>query len=78
MDDHLADQLGRQQGVADTATNGAGLVQYEPVARRNVVPVDQRLGQTRIGSPQTHAIIFVEATFVGAGGTDSDTRNALK
>src|SRR3546814_12971869 len=45
LHDHAADDLGRQQAVADAAAHGLHLAQHEPVAGTDVVAVDQGLGQ---------------------------------
>ena len=77
VDHDLADELRGQQRVADTATDRAGLVEHEPVARGDVVTVDQRLGQAGIGTAHADAVVLVEAAFVGAGGAGRDARHAL-
>ncbi|MNM90369.1 hypothetical protein D3C81_1026280 [compost metagenome] len=75
---HRADQLGRQQGVADAAAHVAALAEHEPVGRADGVAVDQGLGEAGAGAAQADAVGFVEAAFVGAGRADVDARQALQ
>ena len=70
VDLHRVDQLGRQQRVADAASDVVALAQHEPVSRTDAVTVDERLGQARAGATQTDAVGFVEAAFIGAGRAD--------
>ncbi len=72
----LVDQLRRQQRVADAASHGAGLVEHEPVARSDVVAIDQRLREARAGAAHADAIVLVERALVGAGRADVHARHA--
>ena len=75
--DHLAHELGRQQREADAAPDGLHLVEDEPVARRDRVPVDERLGQARVRAAQADAVVLVEAAFASRRRADRDAGNAL-
>ena len=75
MNDYLTHELRRQQGVADAAADLLDLVEHEPVAGGDTVPVDQRLRQAGVGAAHADPIVLVETTFVRTGGADGHTRN---
>jgi hypothetical protein len=70
--DDLVDELRGKQRIADAAAHLRDLVQHEPVAGRDVVAVEQRLGQARVRAAHADAVVLVESALVRARGADRD------